>query len=108
MRMELLVNSSIKDEITIMRARMPKEKTITNSAKIMELSNQYYDIFEESVTLMTDDAKKSVQDESNNIYTELKKYKVIEIPSELELIINENYGLKIKNTVIFFRTLIWR
>ena len=38
---------------------------------------------------MTDDAKKSVQDESNNIYTELKKYKVIEIPSELELIINE-------------------
>ena len=30
---------------------MPKEKTTTNSAKIMELSNQYYDIFEESVLL---------------------------------------------------------
>ena len=29
--------NSIKDDITIMRARMPKEKTITNSAKIMEL-----------------------------------------------------------------------
>ena len=100
--------NSIKDDITIMRARMPKEKTTTNSAKIMELSNQYYDIFEESVTLMTDDAKKSVQDESNNIYTELKKYKVIEIPSELELIINENYGLKIKNSHGNFLALIWR
>ena len=88
----------IKQKIKILRLKTPNESSSTNSSKLMALSNQYYDIFSKSVDDMTDNAKRSVQEESNNIYTELKKYKVIEIESELELIINENYGLKIKNS----------
>jgi len=89
--------NSVKEKISLLRLSIPNTKASTNTAKVKALSNQYYDIFSKSVTHMTDSAKRSVQDEANNIYTELKKYKVIEVESELELDINDNYGLKIKN-----------
>ena len=89
--------ASVQEKITLIRARMPKETSTTNSAKTKAISEQYKDIFDQSVNIMTQNSKESVQEEANAIYTALKEYKVIEIPSELKLEINDNYGLMLKN-----------